>query len=84
MVEWLPEVATQAHWLDVVDDFGNPPALHTQRRQRKEGAPVLPPLGGVIAWLLVSPGVHRLALGWVGHARHQRAAIIRSMTIQPM
>jgi len=43
VVEWLPEVTTEAHWLDVVDDLCHLPALHAQRMFTEEGTSVLAP-----------------------------------------
>jgi len=43
VVEWLPEVTTEAHWRDVVDDLCHLPALHAQRMFTEEGTAVLAP-----------------------------------------
>ena len=84
VVEWLPEVTTEAHWLDVVDDLCHLPALYAQRMFTEEGTPILTPLSGVVPWLLVSPLVHLLARLWVWHARHYGSARMMSMMATPM
>ena len=43
VVEWLPEVTTEAHWLDVVDDLCHLATLHAQRMFTEEGTSVLAP-----------------------------------------
>jgi len=43
MVEWLPEVTTEAHWRDVIYDLCHLPALYAQRMLTEEGTSVLAP-----------------------------------------
>ena len=62
MVDWLPEVTTEAHWLDVIDDLCHLATLYAQRVLTEEGAPILTPLSGIIPLLLVSPRVHSFTL----------------------
>ena len=43
MIEWLPEVTTEAHRRDVVYYFRDLAALHAQRMFTEEGTTVLAP-----------------------------------------
>jgi len=43
VIEWLPEVTTEAHWRDVVYYLCHLPALHAQRMLTEEGTSVLAP-----------------------------------------
>ena len=43
VIEWLPEVTTEAHWLDVIYYLCHLPALHAQRMFTEEGTSVLAP-----------------------------------------
>jgi len=43
VVKWLPEVTTEAHWLDVVYYLCHLPALHAQRMFTEKGTSVLAP-----------------------------------------
>ena len=43
VIEWLPEVTTEAHWLYVVYDLCHAATLHAQRMLTKEGTPILAP-----------------------------------------
>lgn len=84
MVEWLPEVTTKAHWLDVVDDLCHAAALHAQRMLTEERTSVLAPRCTVVPWLLVSPLIHLLARLWVRHAWHHGSDSMISMMATPM
>jgi len=84
VVKWLPEVTTEAHWLDVVYYLCHLPALHAQRMFTEEGTSVLAPRCTVVPWLLVSPLVHLLARLWVRHAWHYGSDRMMSMMATPM
>lgn len=70
MIEWLPEVTTEAHWSDVVYYLRDLAALHAQRMFTKERTTVLAPHATVVARLLVPPLVHLFARLRFWHARH--------------
>jgi len=70
MIEWLPEVTTEAHRRDVVYYFRDLTALHAQRMLTEEGTSVLAPYGTVVARLLVPPLVHLFARLRFWHSRH--------------
>ena len=83
MIEWLPEVTTEAPWRDVVYYLRDLAALHAQRMFTEERTTVLAPYGTVVARLLVPPLVHLFARLRFWHAWHYGSDSMMSMTITP-
>ena len=83
VIEWLPEVTTEAHRRDVVYYFCDLTALHAQRMLTEEGTTVLTPHATVVARLLVPPLVHLFARLRFWHAWHYGSDSMMSMTMIP-
>jgi len=83
MIEWLPEVTTEAHRRYVVYYLRDLTALHAQRMLTEERTTVLAPHATVVARLLVPPLVHLFARLRFWHAWHYGSDRMMSMTMTP-
>lgn len=83
MIEWLPEVTTEAHRRNVVYYLRDLAALHAQRMFTEEGTTVLAPHATIVARLLVPPLVHLFARLRFWHAWHYGSDSMMSMTMTP-